>query len=61
MGQVARVGVRGNAYTLLVEGNERIAVKRSRCSWKENIKMDRRCDRRTCTGFFYVRIVVCGM
>jgi hypothetical protein len=50
------MGLRGNAYTLLVERYERRTVKRSRCRWKENIKI----DRRKCTGFFYVRIVACG-
>ena len=48
---MARMGLRGNAYKFLVERYERRTVKRSKCRWKENMKMDRRCDRRTCTGF----------
>jgi hypothetical protein len=40
VGQLARMGVRGNPYTLLVERYEGRTIKRSRCRRKKNIKVD---------------------
>ena len=42
MGQVARMGVKGNPYTLLVERYEGRTIKRSSYRRKENIKVDLR-------------------
>jgi hypothetical protein len=40
VGQVERMEVRGNPYTLLVERYEERTIKRSRYKRKEKIKMD---------------------